>query len=407
MDFKKLTRGIFGGSVILLVTINIFNIINYFFHFFMVRMMTPADYGILAALMSLVFIFTIPSESIQTIFTKYSSSEANKGKLKNIVKRAIKKLFNLSIIAFAIFALAALPLSRLLNINYLLVLFTGIFIIPTFIIPVSRGLMQGTKRFNALGFNMIFEAVLKIILAISLVYFGFRVYGAIAGVILGSSVAILLSFFSLRDIFFADEKKAETKLIYIYSLPIITTVFVIMTFLYLDIIIARIVFAPEIAGYYAIASMIAKIIFFGTLPISKVMFSISSSNEAKKKNKIIYYSAIILLLCVAAALLLIYFLPDLFVRIFSGRYISEVSNILIYVSLATSLISITNLILLYKISLGEIKNYYALILFLAVEVALLFIFRHNLFEYSIAFVTASAIFLWGSTMLLGKQSVKF
>jgi len=405
MDFKKLPKGIFGGSIILLVTINIFNILNYFFHFFMVRMMTPADYGILAALMSLIYIFTIPSESIQTIFTKYSSSETNKGKLKNIVKRALKKLFNVSIIAFAIFALVALLLSRLLNINYFLVLFTGLFLIPTFIIPVSRGLMQGTKRFNSLGFNMIFEAVFKITLAILLVYTGFRVYGAMAGVILGTSVAILLSFFSLRDIFSASEKKAETKLIYTYSLPIIITVFVVMTFLYLDIIIARIIFAPEIAGYYAIASMISKIIFFGTLPISKAMFPISSSSETKKKksNKIIYYSVLILLLCIAAALLLIYFLPGLLVRIFSGRYIADVSNILIYVSLATSLISVANLILLYKISIGEIKNYYVLILFLVVEAALLFIFGHNLFEYSIAFVTASAIFLWGSTILLRKK----
>ncbi len=41
------------GAIILLVMINIYNVLNFAFHFSMARLLGPADYGILAVLMSL------------------------------------------------------------------------------------------------------------------------------------------------------------------------------------------------------------------------------------------------------------------------------------------------------------------------------------------------------------------
>ncbi len=70
MDFRKFSKSLMGGSIILLISINIFNALNFLFHFFMARMLTISDYGILAALMSIVYVLTIPSEAIQTIISK-------------------------------------------------------------------------------------------------------------------------------------------------------------------------------------------------------------------------------------------------------------------------------------------------------------------------------------------------
>jgi O-antigen/teichoic acid export membrane protein len=402
MDFKKLSNSLFGGSLVLLITINIFNALNYFFHFFMARLLTPAEYGVLAVLMSIVAIFNIPSESIQTIISKFSTNEKSIGKIRNVSKRAMKKLFKYSLILFVIYGLISVFLSVILKISFLLLLFTGILLIATFLIPVTRGILQGRKKFNALGFNMIFESVIKISLAVLFVVLGFNVYGAIGGVLSGAFAALLLSFLPLRDVLTEKEKKGRTNIIHSYSWPITVTILVVMLFINLDILVAKAVFSPETAGYYAMASFMAKVIFFGTMPISKAMFPISSQHEKDKKkaDSVLKQSVLIILFCIAVALAVIALFPELLIRIFAGRYVPQASDILLFTSIAVSLVSITNLILLQKISVGKVKGYFILLSFIIVELILLYTFSSNLVEFSLAFVTSSAIFLWGSIVLL-------
>ena len=171
--------------------------------------------------------------------------------------------------------------------------------------------------------------------------------------------------------------------------------FVILAFYSLDVIVAKMVFPAEIAGYYAIASILGKIILFGTMPVSKAMFPLSAAKHKGKEGHILLNAVGIILFCIIIALLVIYLMPGLIVQIFSGREIVEAANILFYLSIAFSLISLANLVLLYRLSREKIKAYWLLAIFPIIEVVLLVIFSHNLVEFSLAFITASAIFLWG------------
>ena len=65
--------GLIRGSLVMFIMIGIFNVLNYVFQMSMARLLGPADYGILAVLMSIVYIFGIPSEAIQTVITRYTS----------------------------------------------------------------------------------------------------------------------------------------------------------------------------------------------------------------------------------------------------------------------------------------------------------------------------------------------
>src|SRR3972149_4917465 len=166
----KLHKTLLSSSLVLLITFNIYNLLNFIFHFFMARMLTPADYGTLAALFSIIYLTGIFSESIQMVITKYSASEKNKARLKNLITRSIKKALKFSIIIFIGYILLSIPLSFMLEIPYILLTSTGLIIFTSFLSPITRGLMQGTKRFNSLGINMIAESVIKFVLAILLVY---------------------------------------------------------------------------------------------------------------------------------------------------------------------------------------------------------------------------------------------
>ena len=397
----KLNKTLFKGSVILLITFNLYNLFNFVFQFSMARLLTIAEYGILATLYSMIYLLSMFTESIQTVVAKYSANEPSPGKLKNLFNKSLKKAFSISLVFFILYLITAFPLSNLLNITYSLTALNGIMIFTAIFPPISRGIMLGRKRFKQLGFALVIESISKLVIAIFLVLIGLKVYGAIIATFIGVLISFIYSIYGIKNILSSKESKAVTANIYQYSKPVFLLTFIIIAFYSLDVIIAKIVFSAELAGYYALASILGKTIFWGTQPISRAMFPLSAEKKKDNKHNLIINSALLLFLLIAIALLLFYFFPDLILKLFSGKSdISEASKILFYVGIAFSLQAIANLALLYKISLGKIKGYFNFIIFILIEIALMLYFSNSLLEFSIAYILASAIFLWGSIYLL-------
>jgi O-antigen/teichoic acid export membrane protein len=402
----KLSKSFVKGSLILLIAFNLFNALNFFFHFVMARMLTISDYGVLAALFSTVYILGIFSESIQLVITKFASLENKPGKLKNIFFKSLKKASKFSFALFILYLIIGIPLSSLLKISYPLFVINGLMVFVAFYIPVGRGMMQGRKMFGSLGANMIIESGFKLILGIAFVFIGLGVYGAVTGAVIGPIIAILFSFLFLKKIMKSKEEKTKTLGIYTYTRPVFVTMFSLLVFYSIDIIIAKIVFSPEVAGFYAIASILGKTIFWGTQPISKAMFPLTTDKKYSKKKITrhgIFANALgILLGLLIVAWVIFYFFPDILVRVFSGKTIPESSSILFFMALATGLLSLANLNLLYKLSRGKTQGYFYFLIFVVIEIALLFYFSASLLQFSIAFMTSSAIFLWGTVVLMNK-----
>ncbi len=397
----KINKNLVKGSFILLIAFGLFNFFQFLFQLFMARMLSVSDYGILASLFAIIYIFLIFTESVQTIMTKYSASENNKGKLKSLLKKASHKAFFVALYLFVFYIILAIPLSFILRIDYSLLILNGLIIFIAFFMPINRGLMQGKERFKSLGLNLIIEAIGKLIFGVLLVYVGFKVYGAIIGVVLGGILAFAFSFSQLRDIIKEKEENVKTLGIYDYAKPAFIITSMIIVFYSLDMIMARIFFSPEIAGSYAIASILGKIILWGTLPISKAMFPMSADIGNRKKAGNVFANALaILLLGIVAILIIFYLFPNFIIKIFSGKIVPEAISILFYLGIAFSFIALANLILLYKLSLGRVKGYAYLIIFVIIEIFLLWFFSGNLFQFSVAFITASAAFLWGSIVLI-------
>lgn len=393
-------KNLIKGSLVLLIAFNIFNFINFMFHFFMARFLTLAEFGILSTLLSILYIFGVFSESIQLIITKYTTETDDKGKIKNILKKTIKKSAVVSGILFFVYLIIAIPLSNILEIDYLLLGLNGLMIFGYFMIPITRGAMQGQKKFASLGVSMMLEASVRIIFAIILVFAGWKVYGAVIGTILGIASAFFISLFVLRGTFKAKEKPSEVSGIYSYSKPAFFIILTILAFYSIDVIIARIFFSPEVAGEYSIASILAKTIFLATQPIARAMFPLSIQDKARKKENGVFRTSIILLfMAIFCALVLFFFFPEFIIKVFSGKTASLASAILIYLAIGVSLLSITNLVLLHKLSIGKTKNYWFLGIFVIIEVITLSYFATDLYRFSIAFVFSSAAFLYGSLMV--------
>lgn len=394
------------GSFILLILVNIFNVLGYIFQFSMARLLGPAQYSILAVLMSVIYVFAIPIETLRTTITKYVSRfnvKDEKGKIKDIVLTISKKGFFASIIAFIIYIPIVFVLSYLLEIEAGLFFVIGILIFSFVSISILRGALQGRKKFTLLGTNMVFEGIIKVVLGISLVLIGFQVYGAVTGLVFASVFSLFIGYIFMQDIFKAKRKKAEFKGIGKYSLYMFVAVTAIVLMYSIDTIFAKFFFSDEIAGQYAVVAMLGRIIFFGTIAVSRAMFPFTSENHEngdKTKNLLKKSLGIVAGLCVIALLLYLIF-PKLVIGILFGAEYVGVYGILFFVGLALSLLALTNVIIFYGLSTDKIrKNAWFLFIFVAIEAILFSLFHATLVEFSIVFILANVLMLIGAIFLI-------
>ena len=404
---KIVSNELVRGSFVLFIAFNIFNILNFVFQFSMARMLGPVEYGVFAVLMSMLYFMAIPSDSIQTIVSRYTSKfnvKEENGKIKSLITKSLKKGILFAFLIYLLLMPFFYLFSYFLNISFFLVLLTGLMLFTFFLIPTTRGVLQGQKRFNSLGINMVLDSGIKVLISLYLVFIGWSVYGAVSSILLGSFIALVLSFIPLRKTLSEKSKSANFSGIYQYSSPIVFSILAILLMQSLDVILAKRFFSPEIAGQYAVANLIGKMIFFGTLAISKSMFPLSSEkfDGGRNTNKIFYRSLIIVLfLCVSALLVLLLF-PELFIKILFGEQYLPVSNILFNMGLAFSFISLSNLVVLYCISVNRKINTFYMAGFVIIQIILLWLFKSSLYSFSIAMMISSLLLFIGSLIIIKK-----
>src|SRR3989344_4620939 len=255
MIFEKIKKNeLFRGSLILFILINIGNLINYLYQIVMARMLGPSDYGILAVLVSLTYIFAVPAIAIQTAVSKKiaifnATKEYNK--MNGLFFSFLKKLFIFSIIIFIIFAILSFFIIKPLNIPFWLLVLTGTLIIFSFVYPLAAGSLQGMKKFSALGWNTFLVFFIKIIVAIIFVIFGFKVYGAVLGFILGMFFGFIFALPHIKEIINAKRDDDGTKILTKENSLIFCAILVFVFMYSIDVILARVFFSGEIAGQYA------------------------------------------------------------------------------------------------------------------------------------------------------------
>jgi len=392
-----------NGSIILFFTLLLFNFLNYVFQISMAKMLGPADFGIMASLMSIIYIFGIFAESVQTVSSKYTSrfnAKKEDGQIKDLLIRFSKKGFLFATLFFIFFVILSFPLSNFLRINFWLLFLTGIYLFYVFLTPVTRGVLQGKKKFMPLGMSLVFESLIKVFLSIFLVLLGAKVYGAIGGVLIASIISFFIIFIMLKDILAKKRKLADLHGGYLEGLPVLIAISAISLVYSLDTLLARAFFSPEIAGQYAFVSLIGKVIIFVSLSIGKAMLPISSEEfEKGNATKEIFKKSLLLVLSMSLVMTLIYSLfPKFIIKIvslWSEQYLPG-AEILYILALAYTFLSLTYVIILYKLSVNRLRGYsYGLLIFVILEIILLSKFSLGLIEFAWAFFFVNiAMFLY-------------
>lgn len=392
----KRSTGLLGGSVLLLVTLNVANALHFAFHIAMARMLGPAGYGALAALLAILYVLNVFAESVQTILARYASREPDPGRLHDLLRRALGKGGRATLAMTAVFLVAAVPLGRWLRIPYPLMALFSLSMIGVGLLPIHRGALQGWKRFRALGENMIWEVLAKLILGVGLVWLGAREYGAVAGVSVGFCAAFALSRLPLRDVYRTPASRAEAPDLYQYSLPVFVVTATVMGFYSLDVLLARAFFPDAVAGGYAVASFLGKSVLLGTAPVTKAMFPLSAEAAERRDGgspRLLAGTLGILAACVTPVLIAFATIPGFLVRAMGGKSYQGAAELVLPLGIAMVLMAFSNALLLYRLSTGGLRFWAALPVLIPLEATALAVFRSSALELAWTVAAMNAVFL--------------
>lgn len=389
------------GSMILIAFVFIGNVFSYLFQTIMARVLGPEQYSILAVVTSIIAIFLISTNSIQTLVAKHTTSlkvHGEIGKIHGLMNYLIKKMLKISVVVFLIFLAVSLFLVNYLKIEYGIFFVTGLFIFFSFTYPILTGILQGMKNFKLFGVSFMLNCLLKLIMGIILVSLlseKFRIYGATSSFVIGAALAYLITLFFIKDIRKQPAKEEKISLISKNNLHIIVSMLILVLIYSLDIIFVKAFFPSITAGKYAVLSNIGKIILLINASIGIAMFPInaekflkgdSTRNVIRKTVGLVFFVSLILTM-------LFLFFPDKIIFILFGGQYTDLSPLLVYIGIAFSFISFLNIQVLYELSLDRFKNIHQLFLigFLIAEIIVFSVFKETIAQFSIAFMWFSII----------------
>lgn len=361
------------------------NVFAFLFHFYMGRALGPSNYGVLGVLLAIALFFTIAVFTTQTSIAKFTSEfKAKKqyDKINFLLRASLKKLTLYGLIAVLIFIAISPLLAKFLHIPTSLLILLSPLILFINLLAINRGIMQGLQRFKKLGFNLISEGILKFFGGILLVLIGWEVYGAIVAIVLSVVIALILSFKPLKEILNNSIKKFNTKLVYKYSLPVLIMLLSLTAFYNVDILLVKHFFSNKDAGFYSATSLIGKILFFGSLSISQVMFPKVSNLYTKKKphKHILYKSLFIISLFLVPGIIIYFLFPKIVILVLYGKQFLEITPLIGWFGIIMALFSLNYLISFYFISINKLKFLYILSIFNIIEVILIYLFHSTLFQ---------------------------
>ena len=387
-------------NIILFIGLFVAGIGGFIYHFVMGRLLGPADYGSLGALLSLAYIFLIILNTTQMGIAQITARlaiEKAQQKIMYMFRKLLFELFIIGLCFIAIYFFFSFLISKYLHVSVASTFIVGIALFFMLLLSIPRGMMQGLQKFFLLSSNNILESFVKLLAGMLFVYLGYGVAGAVGGIVFGYALAFLIGIFHFRS--YLSIKRQELSFFnQLYrSTFYLGLVLTSLTLYYTaDVLIVKHFFDEIQAGYYAALAIFGKVIFFGSSSIGQVMFpKVVSLHAEKKPHKHLFYKSSFLTLIVIFPILFAYFVfPTLVVQILFGPNFLEIAPLLGLFAIYMTLFCFVYLFAYYFVSLGDNWPFLGVLYFFnVVEIYLLYNFHDSLSQVITLLIVLSLIFL--------------
>ena len=378
------------------IGIGLFNLLNLLYHFFMIRLLPPVDYGHLNTLMALLMIFSVPASTVQTTITKFVSSYEVQRKYDQVRRMLRHLLFLVTLFAVCIFLLIILGSSFLTSFFQIssrkLILLLGILLLLNMVTQVPVGGLQGLQRFGWLTLNYITNGGTKFILGILFVLLGWGVLGAMGAIVISYFISTFLSLLVLKIYVsklkgppLQEQKEEESEASYVsevarYFFHVGVTLLCYMILTNIDLILVKHFFTPIEAGHYSIAQMVGKIVLFLPIPVLTVMFPklTSSQGQEERRLPVLTKSLLIAALLCSVAVITGLIFPSLIIRVLSGKEYPDCIPLVRFFCISMSFFALILILIYYHLSSHRRSFLYSLFLLTSAQIVLIGLFHETL-----------------------------
>lgn len=383
---RALNHPLVRGSAIVVVGNLLANVFNFLFNLFMSRSLTVTDYGVLASIITLITFPALLTNAVNPVVVRFAGDYFAKGELglvRGLYIKFAKFFFIVGIIVFTVFFFSIPAIAHFFHIDdHMLLHMVNIIVFLSVIGIINIAFLQAKLAFGYTVFIAFMSALVKFVLGVLFVYLGYAVFGAVGALVITGIVVYALGLFPLRFIFSKKFEKPhiDTKEIFKYGIPSALTLIGLTSYISADILLTKHFFSPDQAGLYAGLSLVGRIIFYLTVPISSVMFPIlvrkHATNEPIQNTLLL---AVFFVLAPASVLTLAYFIMPEFVILFflkKTEYLS-VAPYLGYFGLYITLYCFVYLAATFYLSIKKTIIYFPILIAAFLQAALIYVYHES------------------------------
>jgi O-antigen/teichoic acid export membrane protein len=384
------------------------NVIDFFFHFWMGRVLFPADFAILQTLNSVMLVYTTASGVFQPVVGRFIAEAHGRGQsdtISAIFQSYLRAALWLGLFLAGVVFLFSTHLARFINAPDWTIQISALLIFLSTLRPIAVGSLQGNENFIAFGLARLALSLSRIVPVFFFMQAGMGLLGAVIALPFGWLASVLCAFLLLGRAFWTRSKPASTDLLRegwklsSYSLFAYITY---MSLTSIDLVWVNQNLAGELAGAYAGLVLMRRIVALLPAEVVTVMFPrvVKTLARGESANRVISLTALIIL-GASGLLALLYFLfsDQLITLIFGASYAAAIP-LLGWMAVATIGVSLSSIWLNYYLA-EKPRNFVILLgLAVALEWILLNLFPPSMQNAVLAFgitgwlLTLSGLFLY-------------
>ncbi|MFC1648897.1 oligosaccharide flippase family protein [Nanoarchaeota archaeon] len=253
-------KSISQGVLYLGIAQMIFVITGYILNIALGRILGPASYGIFGVVTAInaAFIMAL-APGVPGAVGKYISEEKIDAKL--IQKRGLKIQMGFAAVLFMAYLAAAQPIAALLNDASLAhYLYATAFTIPFYAFYILRiSYYNGSRQYGQQAKLAMVYPLAKLLIIVVLLLLGFRLWGAIIGIVAANVIASL-SVFYIADKYLikGEEGDISSKTLITFAYPLVLSSFVTTLVPYLDLLVVKYYLPGVTTGLYTAASAVSR-----------------------------------------------------------------------------------------------------------------------------------------------------
>lgn len=363
--------------------------LNYAFQLFVGRALGPEQYGVFGALFGVFYLANVVGLGIQFSTARFTAEFDHDGdRLAPLHAGLLARAVALGLVLGGLLALASPVLAGAFGLASIWpVLFVAATIPLLFAFRANRGSFQGIQLFGLLGTYNVSFATAKLAATVVLVALGAGLYGAFAGILLGlGAVAVATTVHVRRHVpgsgFALRPIGVDFGTVYTFLSPAVLAGFCLTVPATVDVIIVSSSASQAQAGLYVAAAVLAKVLVFLPMGVSKALFPKITSDQAdgeSGRTRDLLDRALVYVAAVAGSGALVFWVaPEPVLGLFFGQVYTAAAPLVRWYGLAIVPFALALVVLNFDLARDEVGFAYVFAAVTVLEIGLMWAVRDTM-----------------------------